>query len=160
MFASIFLIVSCIIAALGLAIFAGVKLTTTSATAPTIILTMAVADCVHLLVTFLHNMRQGQVKKVAMYESLRVNFQPIALTSITTAIGFLSLNFSDAPPFRDLGNIVALGVMIAFLLSVTLLPALMMILPVRVKSKEESDSRAMKRLDYCYKYHFQRVKNS
>lgn len=145
-FSVIFLIVSCIIAALGLAIFAGVKLTTTSATAPTIILTMAVADCVHLLVTFLHNMRQGQVKKVAMYESLRVNFQPIALTSITTAIGFLSLNFSDAPPFRDLGNIVALGVMIAFLLSVTLLPALMMILPVRVKSKEESDSRAMKHL--------------
>jgi predicted RND superfamily exporter protein len=62
-----------------------------------------------------------------MQESLRINFQPILLTSVTTAIGFMSLNFSDAPPFRDLGNIVALGVMLAFVLSVTLLPALMTI---------------------------------
>ena len=112
--------------------------------APTIILTMAVADCVHLLITFLHNMRLGHEKKQAMQESLRINFQPILLTSVTTAIGFLSLNFSDAPPFRDLGNIVALGVLIAFALSVTLLPALMALLPVRVKHQEKRDSSVMK----------------
>lgn len=145
-FSVILLIVFSIITALGLAIYAGVKLTPTSAMAPTIILTMAVADCVHLLVTFLHNMRLGQEKKQAMQESLRINFQPIVLTSVTTAIGFMSLNFSDAPPFRDLGNIVALGVIIAFLLSVTLLPALMMILPVRVKLKDELDNTGMQLL--------------
>ena len=145
-FSVILLIVFSIITALGLAIYAGVKLTPTSAMAPTIILTMAVADCVHLLVTFLHNMRLGQEKKKAMQESLRINFQPILLTSVTTAIGFMSLNFSDAPPFRDLGNIVALGVIIAMILSVTLLPALMTLLPVRVKLKDELDNSAMKRL--------------
>lgn len=142
----IFLIVFSIICALGLSIYAGIKLTPTSAMAPTIILTMAVADCVHLLVTFLHNMRLGQEKKQAMQESLRINFQPILLTSITTAIGFLSLNFSDAPPFRDLGNIVALGVILAFVLSVTLLPALMTLLPVRVKIKDELDDSTMQQL--------------
>ncbi len=142
----ILLIIFSIITALGLAIYAGIKLTPTSAMAPTIILTMAVADSVHLLVTFLHNMRLGHEKKKAMQESLRINFQPIVLTSVTTAIGFLSLNFSDAPPFRDLGNIVALGVIIALLLSVTLLPALMTLLPVRVKLKDELDNSAMKKL--------------
>ena len=142
----ILLIVFSIISALGLSIYAGIKLTPTSAMAPTIILTMAVADCVHLLVTFLHNMRLGQDKKSAMQESLRINFQPILLTSVTTAIGFLSLNFSDAPPFRDLGNIVALGVIIALLLSVTLLPALMTLLPVRVKIKDELDNTGMQHL--------------
>jgi len=145
-FSVILLIVFSIITALGLAIYAGIKLTPISAMAPTIILTMAVADCVHLLVTFLHNMRLGQEKKQAMQESLRINFQPIVLTSVTTAIGFMSLNFSDAPPFRDLGNIVALGVMIALVLSVTLLPALMTLLPVRVKLKDELDNSVMKRL--------------
>lgn len=145
-FSVILLIVFSIIAALGLSIYVGVKLTPTSLMSPTIILTMAVADCVHLLVTFLHNMRLGQEKKQAILESLRINFQPILLTSVTTAIGFMSLNFSDAPPFRDLGNIVALGVMLAFVLSVTLLPALMTILPVRVKARDELDNSFMKSL--------------
>ncbi|TXL17316.1 hypothetical protein BMR04_06145 [Methylococcaceae bacterium HT3] len=64
-FSVILLIVFSIISALGLAIYGGIKLTPTSAMAPTIILTMAVADCVHLLVTFLHNMRLGQEKKTS-----------------------------------------------------------------------------------------------
>jgi len=145
-FSVILLIIFSVAAALGLAIFAGVKLTPTSASAPTIILTMAVADSIHLLITFLHNMRLGHPKKQAMQESLRINFQPIFLTSATTAIGFLSMNFSDAPPFRDLGNIVAMGVFIAFILSVTLLPALMMILPVKVRVKDEPDNHLMKYL--------------
>jgi len=129
------LIIFSVISALGLVVYSGVTLTPTSAMAPTIILTMAVADCVHLLVTFLHNMRLGHEKKQAMEESLRINLQPIFLTSATTAIGFMSLNFSDAPPFRDLGNAVALGVVIAFFLSVTLSPALMVLLPVRIKKQ-------------------------
>lgn len=136
-------IIFSIVAALGVAIYFGVKLTPTSVGVPTIILTMAVADCVHLLITFLHNLRLGQEKKQAMQESLRINFQPILLTSATTEIGFMSLNFSDAPPFRDLGNIVALGVLFAFILSVTLLPALMMILPVKTKIKANIKGKQM-----------------
>ncbi len=68
-----------------------------------------------------------------MMESLRINLQPVFLTSLTTTIGFLSLNFSDAPPFRDLGNMAAMGVLLAFFLSVTFLPAMMMILPVKTR---------------------------
>ena len=56
---------------------------------------------------------------------------PVALTSLTTAIGFLTLNFSDSPPFRDLGNIVAAGMIAAFFYAVVFLPAMMAVLPVR-----------------------------
>lgn len=142
----VFLIVLSVISALGLAGWLGWALTPTSAISPTIILTMAVADCVHILVTQLHNMRIGHEKKLAIQESLRVNFQPVFLTSLTTAIGFLSMNFSDAPPFRDLGNIVAIGVILAWLLSITFLPAMMAILPVKVKARDDLDNTAMKRL--------------
>jgi predicted RND superfamily exporter protein len=60
-------------------------------------------------------------------------------------IGFMSMNFSDAPPFRDLGNIVAMGVGVAFVLSVGFLPALMMVLPVRVKVGKTRRAMAMDR---------------
>ncbi|MDP2179641.1 RND family transporter [Methylicorpusculum sp.] len=131
--AVVVLILLSIAPALGLFGWMDNSLTLASAPAPIIILTMAVADCVHFLASMLHHLRNGLDKKAAIQDSLRINFQPMFLTSITTAIGFLSLNFSDAPPYRDLGNVVAIGVVCAFILTVTFLPAFMTLLPVRTK---------------------------
>jgi hypothetical protein len=135
------IIIFSIVTALGMAGWLGIAMTPPSAASPTIIMTLAVADCVHILVSFLHAMRRGHSKADAMVESIRINLQPVFLTTITTIIGFLSMNFSDAPPFRDLGNIVAAGVAAAFIFSVTFLPALMLVLPVRVK--KETTKRIM-----------------
>ncbi len=132
-----------IMAAMGTAGWLGIKLTPPSASAPTLILTLAVADCVHFLVTLYHNVRSGESKYAAIVESLRINFTPIFLTSITTAIGFLSMNFSDAPPFRDLGNITAIGVIYAFILAVFFLPAFMAVLPVRAKVIDTNKATGM-----------------
>lgn len=143
--ASMLVIVMTIVTAMGLTGWLGIRLSPPSSTAPTMILTLAVAHCVHILVTFLHGMRKGLDKAAAMVESLRLNLQPVFLTSLTTCIGFLSMNFSDAPPFRDLGNIVAMGVVAGFVYSVLFLPALMMVLPVRVKVGQGISHRAMDR---------------
>ena len=109
------------------------------------ILTLAVADCIHILTTLFYEMRQGVAKRQALLDSLKLNFQPILLTSVTTAIGFLSMNFSDSPPFHDLGNMVATGVMLAFIFSITLFPALLSLLPLRVKLREEDSNDLMDR---------------
>jgi len=130
-FAALWVILFSILTAMGLTGWLGIKLTPPSAAAPTIILTLGVANAVHILVALLHGMRHGRDKRQAIVESLRVNMQPVFLTSLTTMIGFLSLNFSDAPPFHDLGNIVAMGVVASFLLAIIFLPALMAVLPVR-----------------------------
>ncbi len=143
--ASVWVIVFSVAAAMGLTGWLGIRLTPPSATAPLMILTMAVADSVHVLTSFYHAARRGEAKKAALVESLRINLQPIFLTSITTAIGFLSMNFSDAPPFRDLGNIVAMGVMAAFVLSVGFLPALMSVSPVKVRPEAQGRSPVMER---------------
>ena len=135
--ATLVIILTSIATSLGIWGWTGGFLTGPSAGSPTVILTLAVADCVHILSTFYYNMRHGMDKASAMKDSLRVNIQPVFLTSLTTAIGFLSMNFSDAPPFGDLGNIVAMGVMLAFVFSITLFPAIIMILPVRVNSLVE-----------------------
>ena len=123
------------VSAIGVAGWLGIVLTPPSATAPTVILTLAVADSVHILVTMLQRMRAGLAKTVAIVESLRVNLGPVFLTSLTTAIGFLSMNFSDSPPFRDLGNITVIGVGFAFIFSVALLPAMMSVMPIRARAR-------------------------
>jgi predicted RND superfamily exporter protein len=128
-------IILSILAAMGMAGWAGIRLTPPAMSAPTIILTLAVADCVHILSNWLQKYRGGLSKREAMAESLRINFSPVFLTSVTTAIGFMSLNFSDAPPFHDLGNISAMGVMFAWFFSMTLLPALVTLLPVSSKKR-------------------------
>ncbi len=132
--------------AMGAAGYMGIALTPPSAAAPTIIMTLAVADSIHILVTMFHEMRHGAAKRAAVIESLRINFQPIVLTSVTTAIGFLSMNSSDAPPFRDLGNITSIGIMAALVFSLLFLPALMAVLPVRVRRRDETKLTVMDRL--------------
>ncbi len=143
-FSVVILILAAIASALGIVGWQKLALNPTSAISPLIILTMAVADCVHILVTFLHHLRLGEAKIEAMQTSLKINFQPILLTSLTTVIGFLSMNFSDAPPFRDLGNIVALGVTFAWLLSITFLPAIMVLMPIKVRPQVKSKSSIMR----------------
>ena len=134
-FSTVLVIGFSMVTAMGLAGWSGILLTPPSASAPTIILTLAVADSIHVLVTLFHEMRRGRSKREAIIESLRINLQPVFLTSVTTAIGFLSLNFSDTPPFHDLGNMVATGVIAAFFYSVLFLPAMIAVLPVRVRAK-------------------------
>jgi predicted RND superfamily exporter protein len=142
-FATFWVILFSIIGAMGMAGWLGIRLTPPSFSAIMIIPTMSIAHAVHILMNFLIALHHGESKREAMVDSLRVNMQPVFLTTLTTMIGFLSMNFSDAPPFRDLGNIVAMGVFIAWLLSIAFLPALMMVLPMRVKRVESRSSRMM-----------------
>ncbi len=114
---------------IGLAGWLGIPLTAASVSGPGLILTLAVADCVHILSTMLHQMREGTPRRQAIAQTMQINLQAVFLTSITTVIGFLSLNFSESPPFRDLGNIVGIGVTAAFFCSILLLPALAAVLP-------------------------------
>ncbi|NHN38211.1 MMPL family transporter [Pseudomaricurvus alcaniphilus] len=127
-----------IVAAMGLAGWLGILLNPVSINAPNIILTIAICDCVHLLAGYLLARRNGENKKTAMQHSLQSNLKPVLITSVTTGIGFLCLNTSEAPPFRDLGNITALGVLTALFFSLTLLPALMMLLRTKVTATGSS----------------------
>jgi len=133
--ATFIMIIMSIMTAMGLAGWSGILLSPPVMSAPIMILTMAVADAVHLLVTMRHELATGMSKNKAIVESMRINFRPIFVTSLTTVLGFLSLNFSDAPPFHDLGNIASMGVAAAFFFSITFLPALVSILPATGKKE-------------------------
>ena len=133
-------IIMSIISALGITGWLGIQMTPPAASAPTIILTLVVADCMHILSTYFYNLRKGLSKIAAMSESLILNFKAVFITTVTTILGFLTLNFSDSPPFRDLGNITALGVLAAFALSVSFLPALITLMPSKTRQPSEQRS--------------------
>ncbi|EGQ7696917.1 RND family transporter [Vibrio vulnificus] len=138
--ATLVVIIGAIVATLGIVGWAGMFLHVASVNVPTLIMTLAVADCVHVIASMRHFMRQGMPKAQAIHRSVTLNFVPIIITSVTTAIGFLMMNMSDSPVLRDFGNLSALGVMIAFVLSVSLLPALLNLLPVRFSAKQAAKS--------------------
>jgi predicted RND superfamily exporter protein len=131
------------VCAMGLYGWPGVSVTPTTLAAPVMIMTLAIADCIHILMSYYQGIAKGLHKTNAMVESIRINFQPVMLTSVTTAIGFLTLNFSDSPPFHDLGNIVSIGVLAAFAFAMLYLPAIMMLLPSKKISTEFAKSSKM-----------------
>lgn len=133
------------LAAMGLAGYAGLPITPPTSVAPIIILTVAVANCVHLLTTYRDELARGQPRLAAMATSLGHHLWPVLLCGLTTAIGFLTLNFSDIPPFNHLGTIVAVGVAVAQALALTFVPAVLTYLPMQVSVTERRHAERMAR---------------
>ncbi len=121
-------------AALSMAVagWLGYPLTPTSVAAPIIVLTVAIADGVHIALGVLAAMRRGLARTTAVADSVAHHFEAVTYTWLTTIVGFLCLNYSDAPPVRHLANMTSLGVTAAYLLSITCLPALLVLWRVPV----------------------------
>ena len=146
--AVLILIILSTIVGMGIGGYAGIELTPISMAAPTVILTLAVADAIHIYITLKSLMQEGLEKREAIIESLKINFLPVTITSATTIVGFLALNFSDSPPYWHLGNITAIGIGAAWFFSITLLPVIINILPYKAKlgSDKEKDKSVMLKL--------------
>ncbi|HHG3402636.1 TPA: RND family transporter [Vibrio parahaemolyticus] len=139
--ATLIVIIGSVMATMGISGWAGMFLSPATVNVPTLIMTLAVADCVHVIATMRQSMKNGFTKAQSIERSIALNFVPILITSVTTAIGFLMMNMSDSPVLRDFGNLSALGVMVACFLSVTLLPALLKLLPIHVKMETSQDQK-------------------
>ncbi len=136
--AVIVMLISVICAAMGFAGWTGMLFYGESGAAIFILMALTVAHSVHIIEGMFAGLRQNFERTDAAKNSIKENLWPVFLTSLTTAIGFLSLNFSAMPPFQVLGNIVAFGSLAAFVFSVTLLPAVLATLPIGVRKKRES----------------------
>lgn len=136
-----------IITGMGLAGWYGLELQAMSSPIPVIILTVVIAHGVHLMVAYYQDLRSGVPKHDAMVDAIEINLQPVFLTSVSTAIGFFSLNvLADVPPIQQVGNVVGVTVCIALVTSLTFLPALVYVLPARVGPGTSYTSSIMGRL--------------
>jgi len=133
------IVVFSILAGVGFSGWTSIPITPPSSIAPIVIMTLAIAHSIHILKSMFKILASGTEKSQAIIESLKQNLRPVFLTSLTTIIGFLSLNFSDTPPFHDLGNITAVGVAMSFFLSIGFLPAVMSLVNIKSSRVNVSD---------------------
>lgn len=115
--------------ATGLHVMLGFEMNPITMMAPAVVLVIAVADSIHVLTHYVLQRRAGAAVEQALSESLRHNLSPIFWTSVTTAVGFLGMNFGDSPPFRAMGNMAAIGVLCALITTFTILPSVVMLFP-------------------------------
>ena len=100
-------------------------------TIPILVITLALADCVHLFNIFFQKRAGGLSSKESMIKSLELNLQPLFLTTLTTCIGFLSFNILDVVPLVDLGNGVAIGIALAFTFTIFFIAPLFSFFEIR-----------------------------
>ncbi|MEM8766295.1 MAG: MMPL family transporter [Pseudomonadota bacterium] len=96
---------------------------------PIVVFVVAIAHGIHVVSIYAQGLHEGLSRMDAMRESLAINLNPVTLATITTATGFLSLNYCTSPGIYGFGNVVAIGVVWAYVLSLLVLPALVLLLP-------------------------------
>jgi uncharacterized protein len=118
-----------VLASFGLMGYLGLKFNNLSSCIPGILLAISIADTVHVLSNFYKNFQSQQDFNLALRESLIKNFSPTLFTSLSTAIGFATLLTSSIIPIRDLGVIAGFGTLVAWLLTIFMLPGLFSYIP-------------------------------
>ncbi len=99
---------------------------------PGFLLTVGICDSIHLLTITFQEIEGGRSKNDAIARALGHSGLAILMTSVTTAGGLASFSTATLAPIRNLGLFAPAGVMLAFIYSVTLLPALLSMMPLRV----------------------------
>ena len=110
-----------------------------------VVATLAVAGCVHLFNVYFQNKLEKNAKD-SIIKSLRLNLEPLLLTSLTTSIGFLCLNLAPIPALRVVANGIVIGVIAAFVFSIFFLAPLMSFFNVKASSQIENQTKLSKRV--------------
>lgn len=115
---------------LGVLAAAGYRLSTMTALLPPLMFVVAIADSIHVLVEIeSHRASHPQLSaKQSLEQALTAVIPPCCMTTLTTGIGFASLLFSDIRPVREFGGGAAVGTLLAFLVTFTLVPAIWLLI--------------------------------
>ncbi|MBW2416841.1 MAG: MMPL family transporter, partial [Deltaproteobacteria bacterium] len=109
----------------------GVPMNITTSLLPPLLMVIAVADSVHLVTNYLDRLSRGEDRSAALHWTLREIVPPCFWTSVTTVCGFAAaLGFVRIESVRTFAGFAVIGVAVAFALSVTLLPALLLRVPL------------------------------
>ena len=112
-----------VIITMGLLIGLGFTVHIMSSMIPIFLMPIAVVDSVHIMSEFADNYREGADAKAVISKTVEHLFTPMLFTSLTSAIGFVSLLLTPIPPVQIFGIFVGFGIVLAFLLTIVLIPA-------------------------------------
>lgn len=135
---------------MGFMAMVNIPLTTAAQIMPSFLLTVGVANVVHVFVIFSQRSKAGDGKRDALGHALGHSGLAIAMTSFTTIAGLVSFFGSDVKPVSDFGIITPLGVFNALVCALVLLPALIAVLPIRNTGVEDhTDAISQRFLSFC-----------
>ncbi len=112
---------------LSIQILLGYKLNNFTVNIPSFMTAIAIADAMHLYLAWVYYKHKNYTTKEAVTYALKTNIVPMALTSFTTAVGFATLGVSTIEPIATLGIAITSGALIAFGLSITIAPAIILL---------------------------------
>jgi len=124
------IVFSSIFGMMGSVFATGFLMNNLTAMLPNILTAVATADAVHLVTAYILLRPQHSDKRSLIEAVIRENALPVSLTSITTAIGFFSLASSSLGPLREFGVAAGVGTLLAYVLSMSVIPALLSLIPV------------------------------
>lgn len=133
---------------LAIQVLLGYKLNNFTINLPLFIVAIGIADAVHVYSIWILHRQEGDENFIAVEHSLRKNFLPIFLTSLTTTIGFATLTISEVIPVLTLGIATASGAILAFIISVIWMPSVLLILKKEFKSEIIEKIKEKKPLGY------------
>ena len=117
-----------IVVAMGSMVLLGFPMTMVSFITPVLLLAIGIADAIHVLNRYNEEIAKGLPKRDAILNTMREMKGPVVMTSLTTAVGFLSLLTAFFIPQRQFGVTTAIGVLAAMLFSLVLIPAVLSLL--------------------------------
>ncbi len=130
-------VIGSVIAVMGLIGLFGWALNIVNTVLPLLIMAIGIGDSVHVIVDFYSFRNMGFSPKEASVETVKNLWVPCFNTSLTTSIGFLALSVSKLPPVKEYGVVAAIGIMIAFFISMTTLPALLSFVKTKPKKTQK-----------------------
>ncbi|MCB1042452.1 MAG: MMPL family transporter [Acidobacteria bacterium] len=130
-------IVASISITMGLSGWLGIKINNLTAIVPHILIAIAIADAVHIMVTFFQFRQKGLERLEAIRGTLVKNLQPTLLTSISTAIGFFSFATAKITPIMSMGVLAGVGTLIAWVVTILVLSPMLALIPINIKQKPE-----------------------
>ncbi len=123
----------------------GVPITATTQVLPTFLLAVGIADAVHILSVFYKKFDECGNKAEAIQFAIRKTAIAVLMTTLTTAAGLLSFSFADLEPTRHLGMFGAIGVFLALIFTLALIPCLLALSPLKAKPRTENSHSLSKR---------------
>jgi len=115
---------------LGIMAFWGVPIKVPTQILPSFLLAVGVGTSVHILAIFFHRYRRSADKEDAIAYALGHSGLAIVMTNVTTASGLMSFSTAEVAPIADLGVFAGVGVLLAFINTIILLPALLALVPI------------------------------
>ncbi len=129
----------------GLMTWWGIPVSMITMAMPVILVTLGIASSIHILNKYLESLEQGLAKEAALRETFATITSPVTMAALTTAAGFGSLITAFVHPIREFGVLTGLGVLIAMTLSLSLIPALLVLWKKPPLRKERKDGGALTR---------------